>query len=274
MVKAGKRSGKGTRVILVLTDFSTIAENAVVHGLELAQRLQYKVCLLHVTRGESVLEKVEKNMMDCIARCEQKFAVKIDALIRDGNLFKVVNKVVSVIKPVVMVMGTHGKQGLQHLFGSHALKLVLDSPCPVMVVQDEFPGTGYNHIVIPVNIDADPENLAKWSMAIGTLFHSAVTLFLSKEESEERSRQLRNITSLITGVLAEQHIPFTITAAESVADFPGQVIAWSEKNHSSLLMTMAMPTAGGTGHSFSDWNERLMFNSGRMPVLFIDRAEP
>jgi nucleotide-binding universal stress UspA family protein len=44
----------------------------------------------------------------------------------------------------LIVMGTHGRSGLQHaLLGSVAEKVIRKAPCPVLVVREH--GVGYSH---------------------------------------------------------------------------------------------------------------------------------
>jgi nucleotide-binding universal stress UspA family protein len=271
------------RVILIPTDFSAIAELAMVHGLELAERLHCRVCFLHVhdnktgtadNSEDADYKKALQDLLKCKEAYGQKYPVGIDLMIREGNLFKAVNTVVAEIKPWVMVMGTHGKQGLQLLFGSHALRVVLDSPCPVMVVQESFPETGYRRIMVPVKTGVDPGQLTEWALLMQKLFDTEIHVFQSREITAERENLIKGISSQITRVFKEKKVSYNIKQAESPDDFSGQVIAFANTNRCDLIMTMTMPAADATGFHFSDWNERLMFNPGRVPVMFIDLADP
>lgn len=276
------KSERFNKVILIPTDFSAVAENAMVHGLEIAQLLNYKVCLLHVysNRSDTILNKDDvlfQSTWQDLTRCkewgEQKYSVHIDPLIREGNLFKVLNSTVAEIKPRLMLMGTHGKQGLQHLFGSHALRVVLDSPCPVMVVQGRAFSTGYKRILLPVNSEIDPQHLIEWVLLLYKLFNSEIYLFEAIEPNSERSSITKGITTQIAGVLKENGISFNVNTANSANNFSNQVIAHSDECQSDLVITMTRPAADDSGYSFLDWNERLMFNTEQIPVMFIDRTD-
>lgn len=273
---------RSNKVILIPTDFSTVAENAIVHGLELARLFQYRVCLLHVygikpgtiyNKEDAAYEVARLDLLKCKELYEQQYPVSIDTVIREGNLFKVFNNTVREIKPRMMVLGTHGKQGLQHLFGSHALRVVLDTPCPVMVVQERSFDTGYRRIVLPVNGDTDSQHLAEWVLQLSRLFKSEIRLLQPVETSPGGNSNVKAIIAQMTGIFRENNIPFSLNAAASASDFSGQVIAFANAGSADLIMTMTMPASGATGYGFSDWNERLMFNPGQVPVMFIDRAD-
>jgi nucleotide-binding universal stress UspA family protein len=282
MASQGTKAIRFNKVIIIPTDFSPVAENALMHGLELARLLHYRVCLLHVfilpadtiyNKEDDVYDHILQKLLKSKEIGEKKYQVNIDPMIREGNLFKVIHAVVAEIKPRLMIMGTHGKQGLQHLFGSYALKVALDSPCPVLVVQGRAFEHGYRRIVLPVNGDVDPRYLMEWALLLCKLFAPEIQLFQSMETTTDRTNQVKGITSQITGVFQEKKISYSINMSASPHDFSNQVIAFADANQSDLVMTMTTPAADATGFNFSDWNERLMFNPSRIPVMFIDRTD-
>jgi nucleotide-binding universal stress UspA family protein len=269
-------------LILIPTDLSEVAENAVLHGLVLAQSMQQShVRLLHVcdTRedaGNGVCEEhmlqMQQELMKCKERCEGAGGVRIEIQIKKGNLFKVIHKVAASVKPRFMVMGTHGKQGLQHLFGSHALRVVLDAPCPVLVIRDVPPPAGYRHIAIPVSSETNPAGLIEWGGFLGKLFHAEIHIFRSAEPNPDRNKITDKIVAQVTAAFTEQLVKWNITHAASPHDFSAQVIAYAETIRPDLVLTMTMPERSASGYTFYDWNERLMFNPARIPVMFIDKG--
>jgi nucleotide-binding universal stress UspA family protein len=269
-------------VILILTDFSAVTENAMLHGLEFAQALQYDICLLHVynpavgailNKEDEALKKIHRELLNRKLKYEQRYTVSINPLIREGNLFKVVHSVATGLQPRLMVLGTHGKQGLQKLFGSYALRVVLDSPCPVLVVQEPPLEPGYRRVLMPVTSEVDDIQLVEWVMRLRKLVNPEIHLFQAIEGNPDRKKTAAAITSRITAVFKENNISYTMNIAESPNDFSDQVISRAETTRSDLVVTMTMPTADATGYDFSVWNERLMFNPRRIPVMFIDRTE-
>ena len=281
----GKKVKKRTRynnVLLIPTDFSEVCDNAINHGIELAQFLNYQVCILHVMskHNGSDLKKenhdkaqVDKNLQKYKELYENKYTVKIDLLAKEGNFLKVINKVATEIKANLMVMGTHGKQGLQHLFGSHALKVVLDSPCPVVVVQKRSFENGYHNIVLPISSDVEPRQSVEWILLISRLFNSTIHLFQSLETDPALNTRLNIITQQIAKILDEKKVPYDIKTAGSVRDFSSQIISYAVTHKSGMIMIMTMPGEDVPGFNFSAWNERLMFNEAQIPVMCVNPIE-
>jgi nucleotide-binding universal stress UspA family protein len=282
MEKQAKKRIRYNNVLLIPTDFSEVCENAINHGIELAQFLNYQVCILHVMSKQNGSvpkpenhdqEQVDKNLQEYKELYENKYSVKIDLLAREGNFLKVINKVATEIKANLMVLGTHGKQGLQHLFGSHALKVVLDSPCPVVVVQKRSFDNGYHDIVLPISNDVEPRQSVEWILLISRLFNSKIHLFQSLETDPALNTRLNIITQQITKILNEKKIPYDIKTADTVRDFSTQIISYSVTHKSGMIMIMTMPGEDVPGFNFSAWNERLMFNEAQIPVMCVNPIE-
>lgn len=277
-----KKRTRYNNVLLIPTDFSEVCENAINHGIELAQFLHYKVCILHVTNKQTGSddkkenhdqELVDKNFRKCKELYENKYSVKIDLLAKEGNFIKVINKVATEIKANLMILGTHGKQGLQHLFGSHALKVVLDSPCPVVVVQKRSFDNGYQNIVLPISSDVEPRQSVEWILLMSRLFNSKIHLFQSLETDPALNNRLKIITMQIMKILDEKKVPYDIQTADASEDFSTQIISFSVAIKSDMIMIMTMPGENTPGFNFSSWNERLMFNEDQIPVMCVNPIE-
>ena len=135
--------------ILVPIDFSPDAEQALDCAIGLAQQFQAHLTLLHVIY---LPETAEVNPLAYLAKAESEAeretvayqkrvedaGVAVDTLIIRGIP---VDKIVDTARAKqadLLVMGTHGRTGLQHLLiGSVAERVVRLAPCPVMVIPRE-----------------------------------------------------------------------------------------------------------------------------------------
>ena len=277
-----KKRTRYNNTILIPTDFSEVCENAINHGIELAQFLHYKVYILHVISKQTKStdqkeadnqEDVHENLRKCKELYENNHSVKIEFLVKDGNFLKVINKVASEIKANLMVLGTHGKQGLQHLFGSHALKVVLDSPCPVFVVQKRSFENGYHNILLPVSSDVEPRQSVEWVLLMSRLFNSKIHLFQALETDPELKTRLKNITQQIIKILDEKKVSYDVKTADASKDFSAHIISFAVSIKSDMIMTMTMPGEDVPGFNFAAWNERLMFNEAQIPVMCVNPVE-
>jgi nucleotide-binding universal stress UspA family protein len=273
---------KYNNVVLIPTDFSETCNNAIHHGVELAKSLNYNVCILHVInkKTKSFLKK-EKLTVDYVEEQFKKYRdtyevdppMTIKTIAREGSIFTVINEVASEIKANIMVLGTHGKQGMQYLFGSYALRVVLDSPCPVVVVQKRSFGNGYHKLVIPISNDLETRQKVQWVLLMAKLFDSKVHLFQANENDSDLDGRIKIITGQITKILDENKIQYEIIKAEKTGDFANQVLAYSIKTRTELIMIMTIPHVDVPGFSVSTWDETMMFNEAEIPVMCINPTE-
>jgi nucleotide-binding universal stress UspA family protein len=277
-----KEKIKYNNIVLIPTDFSETCNNAIHHGVELAKSLNYGVCILHVINKQtkSLLKKenlttsyIDDRLNKYKEEYEKEFSITVGTLAREGSIFTVINEVAEEIKANLMVLGTHGKQGMQHLFGSYALRVVLDSPCPVVVVQKRSFGEGFHNLVFPINNELETRQNIQWILLMAKLFNSKVHFFQANENDTALDGRIRVVTGQITKILDENQIPYTIVKAEKTGDFANQILAYSVKVRTDLIMIMTIPHIDVPGFSVSTWAETLMFNQAEIPVMCINPTE-
>lgn len=140
--------------VLVATDFSETSVAALAYGRDLARAFGARLHVLHVaeaisaTAGEEFFPgDLEGLQADVVKRA----AERLDALLTDHDLTMlratpavrpssdVAGTIIDYAKAShvdVIVVGTHGRTGVSHLFmGSVAEHVVRKAPCPVLVVR-------------------------------------------------------------------------------------------------------------------------------------------
>jgi len=282
MEKQQNKSGKFERVVLIPTDFSPVCNNAVRHGVELAKSLKYDAYILHVIdqkvsvkNDDEVTERAEidKKMKAYTHRYEKGCDIKINTLVREGRILQVINEVAEEVRANLMIMGTHGKKGFQKIFGSYALKVVLDSPCPVIVVQNKGFENGYKNIVLPVSNTMEARSTVQWAILIAKLFNSRVHLFQALETDPVLNSRLSVVTGQITALLDTNEIPYELVVANKTANFASQVILFSTVNQMDLIMILTVPLNDVPGFNVTAWDEKMMFNEDGIPVMCINPTE-
>ncbi|MGE5180790.1 MAG: universal stress protein [Acidobacteriota bacterium] len=138
--------------ILVPTDLSEGAEEALDYACELAKTFGAKLHLLNVI-GIPVLGVPElgvaltSSVIDSLIRDNQQALQKLAAakrgdvvigevLLRTGDARDVINQTAKDLSCDLIVMGTHGRRGVSRaLLGSVTETVVRTAPCPVLTVR-------------------------------------------------------------------------------------------------------------------------------------------
>ena len=279
-METNSKNGKVfNKTILIPTDFTPKCDNAVRQGLQMAEKLEYKVIILHVIdkQNESILKNMDQGQ-DCIGmnfnkykiEWGKKFNVEIDTVLRKGNIVSEILLVAHEFNPSFIIFGTDGKQGMEYLFGSHALKLALHAPCPVIAVQKRSFEAGFKEIVLPVKNDIDPRQAVAWTMILCKLFNSKVRLFLSYETTNSLKSRTHIIANQIAGILKKKHIQYTIETAENSHNFALQVVSYAILIKADMIIIITRPDGDSTGFHIAGWNEKIMFNQDQIAVMCVN----
>lgn len=137
--------------ILVPTDLSVSSQAAFPYASSLALQHKADVVLAYVMEPTPILashaldlstQLFEKRMLaeaeKSIRRIARKFGrkIKVNAVVRRGNVADQILAVAKAKKVDFIVMSTHGRSGVRHmLLGSVAEKIVRRAACPVLAVK-------------------------------------------------------------------------------------------------------------------------------------------
>ncbi len=139
------------KTILVPTDFSKNAENALTYAIQLAKKEEFKILLFHAfhynysvidTAPEIVLEQsifiqegIEKRLKTLAQKTANKNHITCEYLNEQGLLADKIEEIVKNKKIDLIVMGTQGATGLKEIFmGSNTARVIANVACPVIAV--------------------------------------------------------------------------------------------------------------------------------------------
>lgn len=137
--------------ILVATDFSNCASNAMKYAMELAKILNLELCAIHaIAATEGInnniynaiyIEDYYANKRQALAtwantfKNDEEFAdVTVSTLCDVGSLSTVITKYIAANPVELLVMGTMGSTGISGLFGSNSSMMVEKTNIPTLII--------------------------------------------------------------------------------------------------------------------------------------------
>src|SRR5512133_1903320 len=168
------------KLIVVPWDFTIVAEHALAHAVKISRMVGNDICLLHIvdTGIKAAEESDKKNKLQKIV--EEKSAqynAGITWHISKGSIFSAIADFANDKEASLVVMGTHGMKGMQKLTGSWALKVIVKSKVPFIVVQDPpVDQEKYHNIVFPIDFRAENKEKLKMAIFMGKYFDSKIHL--------------------------------------------------------------------------------------------------
>jgi nucleotide-binding universal stress UspA family protein len=145
--KASSQTRIELRNILYATDFSPMGEVAASYAAELARRYGSKIFALHVRPVQSygmappeswaaLKEASEFQAKEQAAHmCALFRGVGHEAIVEEGGVWEILSRLIKEQNIDLVVMGTHGREGLGKLFlGSVTESVLRRAPCPVLTI--------------------------------------------------------------------------------------------------------------------------------------------
>ncbi len=181
--------------ILVPTDFSEQANNAVDLASKLAQKMDAEVILLHVVEDNSVtsvhvtgeidlpdmqdrlfvlklIEKAKTNLADAVAKYSD---VNIKKEIRIGNAYHNIKDIITGHDVDLVVMGTKGTNTLTEvLMGSNAEKVVRHAACPVLTLKLGAEDAEFKNIVFATGLNDQDNSCTQVVRDFQTIFNAKI----------------------------------------------------------------------------------------------------
>jgi nucleotide-binding universal stress UspA family protein len=137
--------------ILIATDFSSEAANAMEYALELAKVLKQELCVMHAvgslegvnnnTYNALYIDDYQNSKREALKTWADKFAdrdgfrdVPVSTRVDVGSVSGVIIKYVAENPVTIIVMGASGSTGIAGLFGSNTSAVVEKGTTPVLIV--------------------------------------------------------------------------------------------------------------------------------------------
>lgn len=242
------------KTIILATDFSTVAHNAMTYGVELAKSIGHSVTLVHVyqvpvafTDGPLVMvslddlrsaaEKQLEQIKSDLRRVHGK-ELKIYSEAILGNVVEETQKLAEKLDPFAVVMGATGLTGAQRvLFGSTTLQAVRQLTYPVIVVPE---GKTFGHGIRKIGLACDFREVVDTTPTrFIQQFQKTFQAELHVINVDFENRQFRSDTpeqSLMLHTLLEGLKPVYHFIEE--ADIEAGLNRFAEENNLDLLITI------------------------------------
>jgi len=296
--------------ILCPVDFSEFSARALERALPLADWFDARVTALHVVpyvmpagpglpyfpapleTTKARREQAEANLRDFVAPFPATGEV-IDVRVREGDPWREIAAEVEELPADLVVMGTHGRSGFEHLLlGSVTEKVLRRAPCPVVTVGEVPPhphaGPPFRRILCAADLTPASEHTLDLGLSMASENDAAVTLLHVVEALPERTEgklylAVPEIGPLRHELMAQARAELHKAVPEAARDFCTVTerveagAAWSEilrvaEELDADLIVMGAHTRGVLGRIFFGSTSSHVVRRAACPVLVIQEA--
>jgi nucleotide-binding universal stress UspA family protein len=279
--------------ILYSTDFSQASQAALPYALAVAEHYGAKIYVVHAISPELyaylppesvnvVVDAAEASANESMRKLTGSgvFAdIPHSAIVKDGEIWDVMNALVSEHNIDLIVVGTHGRRGLSKLvMGSVAEEVFRLATCPVLTVGphgiDTPPPHELRRILLATDFSADSIRAINYAISLGEEFQACLIAIHVAPSPEDPCVKMR-LTDFFTERLSEL-VPTEVTPwcdLEYVVEFgtPAEAILRISRERQAELIVMGVRGAGAlvrTSTHFGATVHRVV-TEAHCPVLTI-----
>lgn len=260
-----------TKNFIVPHDFTKVANVALEHAIATAKQVNAKINVLHVVSKEKDIKDAEIQLKEILS----KFDSPVDLIpnVRIGSIFEDIGDFAAEKGAEMIFMGTHGVQGWQHITGSNALKVINSSSVPFIIVQEKGPKeTGYDDIVVPLDLHKETKQKLVLVADIATYFNSRVHVITPDETDEFLKKQVKANVLFANKFFSERNIEVTTTVVPS-HNFENEIIKHAVIVGGDLIAIMNLNKNNLLGVLTANHEVALMSNVAQVPVLIMNPLE-
>ena len=194
--------------ILVPTDFSIYADNALEFAVKLAPKMNAGVLIVHVVdipplvesfymEGygvDKLYEEAKKNAEEKLAELRIKYkVVNINTAVFQGRIVEVLDEIYEMYDTQLIVMGTKGASGLKETFtGSNTERVIRNAPVPVLSIRDKTELDTIDKILIPTDGKENNEGFFNELRKLQKIFNAKVNiLFINALHTFENEQLIK-----------------------------------------------------------------------------------
>jgi len=258
------------RSLLVAWDFSTVAEYALEHALIFAENVSAEVILVHIVKKESQVEEAKEKMAKMIEDFEKEKNVRLESIVREGSIFTTINDIAKEMNTMLVLMGTHGIKGMQKLTGSWALKVIVGSRVPFVVVQAPPVQKKYSSVVLPVDFKKENKEKLSWAEFLGKFFKAKMRIITPKMPEGQMLQRTKANLVFAKKYLENRGIDYEIDTADGGNDFAMETVDFAKKIDADIILIMTTKNISFQDYMLGAHEQFVIANSAHIPVMCVN----
>lgn len=257
---------------IVPHDFTPVADIALEHAIATAKPLNAQVYVLHVVSKEKSIKEAEEKLNSILANYSTS-GVDLVPSVRMGSIFEDIGEFAAEHHAELIFMGTHGAHGWQHITGSHALKVITSSSVPFIIVQEkEIKESGYDDIVVPMDLHKETKQKLAIVANLATYFKSRVHVITPDETDEFLRHQVQANIQFAKKFFSDRGIEVTATLAPT-SGFDKEVVKHAVNIDADLIAIMNLNRSNFLGTITANYEQYIITNDAKIPALVVNPVD-
>jgi nucleotide-binding universal stress UspA family protein len=255
--------------ILVPWDFSQVAEYALQHAMEYSKITQEPIALVHVVKKAKEIAEAQVKIDVDIKRIHEKYGVQVGSIVREGSIFTSISEIVDELKSNLVIMGTHGMKGMQKFTGSWALKVIVGSTAPFLVVQAPPAGTLVD-IVFPVDFKREQKEKLVWAGQMAKLYNAKIHILYQPSNDTRIKAKTKSNIIFSKNYLAEKQADFDILTLPGKKSLADESIEYAREIKAGMILIMTTKNISFQDYVLGADEQQIIANPEKISVMCIN----
>lgn len=224
---------KEIRTILIPFDFTPLSDCALQHGIQFSKMLGTDIYLLHVIENNANEKYLTERLNTLASDTFNTYNVRPKVLFREGKVADTIKSVANEINAMLVIMKTDGgPKGIKRFFGSLAIKVMMGSEVPFIVVQGPPIRYSLKKVVVPIDFRSENKEKLSWISFLTKFYHPEIHLYYPNKSDY----RVRNNLKFAAKFLEGRNIKFELEHATGKADFNDEAIEFSRSIRADLIL--------------------------------------
>ena len=258
-------------IYLVPTDYSPVADNALAMAIELAIKNDGSIYLLNIVETNRDLIKSRHEMQEQLRKIPDEVKKVTMANVIKGSIYEDIGKAGNILKPALIIMGTHGTKGMLKIFGSPMEKVVSHTDSPTIILQEKRSLSNIKNIVMPFDFNRRSLQISKFAIEMAKKFDSCIHLIAHHVKTDLQEDRVKSHQLVMKKYMETNKVNYKIVNLPRKDAFTKELIKYAKDVNADII---AATYTNDSVLGFSN-TEMLEFfdNDLKIPVLTMNSTE-
>ncbi len=265
---------KNRNTLFVTWDNTELSESALQHALRIARYMDNQIRLVHIvdhTDGKASMDRITAEFQKQVEEQSRMHDFDLQGIVLTGSIFREIASYANDSDALMVIMGTHGRKGLQKITGSRALKVIVGSTVPFLVIQDK-PDTDerFNSIVFPIDFRSENKEKLQWAIYLGKYFDSKVYLFKSPVKDKGLKKKVNINLTFAVKFLIQNNLDYEIHTAKKSSSLARETIDFAKEKNADLILITTTKNIGIADYMLGAAEQQIIANTSKIPVMCVN----
>ncbi len=262
--------------VMVPVDFTDKSIHALSAAASLVREKKGIIQLVHVVDSSpesldrSIIEAKEK-LLAFAQKHQEELQVALIPNIVTGNIFTTIGDTASRLGVQLIVMGVHGLHGIQFIIGSFAVRVILGSLVPVLLVNDAFNIKAFKNIVLPIDSSVKMNYMLGKTIEMARQYNSTIHLFAEISSMSFFQRRLVSFRlQKAAKRIRNSGIPCQVITMDGVASDFAESVTQYAGNVNAQMIALSMQTRNRSKEFLVGKTATRLVEKSRIPLYIVN----